>query len=862
MTAEPAAASDAARAVFDGYQPGGRYDELVDAAGVLRPQWQPVAGRLVELGAAGLGQIRSRVREMVDDDGITYNALDGADTDRPRTRTTHWRLDSLPMLIDSDEWDRLAKAVAQRSLLLDAVLRDFYGPQRTIREGVVPPEVLFAHRGYIRRAVGVHAPGPRALFLHAVDLGRTDAGWAVYADRTQAPSGVGYALADRRIMSRALPRMFRNATPRSLSSFAQTLRLSLLEAAPPGADDPTMVVLSPGSLSETAFDQAYLASVLGVPLVEASDLTVRDGGLFMRSLGRMKRVDVVLRRVDSEFADPLDLRTDSRLGVVGLVELMTRGAVSVVNTLGSGLLENPALHTYLPQLSRALLHEDLLLPSTPTFHLSTPAGRAALDGDLDDLLLHQFATGEQVIGAHLTAAERDGLRARIAVEPEMWCAKELVEFSQAPSQVARDSVVSVTPQGFGLRAFSVAQESGYAVMAGGLGQVLAEGIAGRMMYSSAAKDVWVPISEDTRATVRVSTVPARPRPLPRPSGPVSTPRVLSDLFWMGRYAERAEAAVRLLSVARERNSEYRNRPWQPGAASLQPLLEAVVVVTRTGATLGSIRTEGPDQTDVVGRLHALTVDSRTPGTVAHSFWRLVGATRAVRDQMSTGTWIVLGGAERAMSRLVSAVGDDGAQLDLTLGDMLVSLLAFSGLAHESMVRDPGWLMMDAGRRIERTQQLATLTAATMVPVRDPDTESALVDAYLVACESSVTYRRRHHAVNLARSAVDLMFFDETNPRSVIFQLNMLRSDLVELPDELRSGPAERIVEDLIGQIERFDPDDTDAVGESGHRDALAELLGTVGDGLREVSDVLERTRFAPPGLARPLWSGTVPGGER
>ncbi|MFC7752849.1 alpha-E domain-containing protein [Tsukamurella soli] len=398
-------------------------------------------------------------------------------------------------------------------------------------------------------------------------------------------------------------------------------------------------------------------------------------------------------------------------------------------------------------------------------------------------------------------------------------------------------------------------------MSGGLGQVLVDGEAGELMYSSAAKDVWVPISEDTRTGVRVATVPPRPRPAPPVAGPISTPRVLSDLFWMGRYAERAEAMVRLLAVARDRNADYRNRPWQPGATSLQPLLDAVVAVSTTGGTLGPLRAEGPDQTDVAGRLRALTVDSRTPGTVAHSFWRLVGATRAVRDQMSTGTWVVLGGAERAMARLVAAEDEDGGQLDLTLGDMLVSLLAFSGLARESMVRDPGWLMMDAGRRIERSLQLVALTMHTVVPERDAETETALLDAYLVACESAVTYRRRHHSVTLARSAVDLMYFDEANPRSLIYQLGRLRSDLTELPDELRSGPAERVVEDLTAQVERFDPDDTDIV-EDGWRAPLAALLTAIGDGLQEVSDVLERTRFAPPGQARPLWSGTVPGGER
>lgn len=853
-----------ATGVLSGYPPTGpgtgRYDELYDAAGAVRPQWEPVVDRLDELGAAGMRRIDSRVGELVEDDDITYNILTGDDPNAQTSSTARWRLDALPMVIDPDEWDRLARGLAQRSLLLDAVLRDFYGPQRTVREQVVPPEVLFAHPGFLRRAVGVRPPGTRSLFLHGADVGRVaDGSFAVFADRTQAPSGVGYALADRRVMARAVPVMFRAVAPRSLLVFAQNLRLALLEAAPAGAEKPTIVVLSPGSASETAFDQVSLASSLGASLVQASDLTMRSGGLYMRSLGRMKRVDVVLRRVDAEYSDPLDLRADSRLGVPGLVELMTRGAVGVVNTLGSGLLENPVLHAYLPQLCRALLDEDLLLDSTPTYHLSTPEGRAALR-DRDHLLLTCFASGERVVGARLTGREWDRLRTRISDEEHLWSAKRLVEFSQAPSLLPGDRPDTATARGFALRAFTVAQESGYTVLSGGLGQVLADGLDGRLLVSPAAKDVWVPISEEVRSGVRVTTTPPSQRTLTA-GIPAFTPRMLSCMFWMGRYADRAEALVRLLSVALEHDERYRNRPWQPGSRSLQPLLDTVLAVSGTSASIGPLRAEGSQSQDILDGLVRLTVDTRTPGTVGHSVDLLAEAARAVRDQMSMTTWKVLGGGERALGALAAAAGDDGVQLDDTLDELLVSLLAFSGLAHESLVRDPGWLMMDAGRRIERTLALTALTREVVVPMTDPDTQSALLDAYLVTSESSVTYRRLYPGPPRSGQAMMLMLFDETNPRSAIFQLTTLRGNFDGLPDELRSGTAERIVEELITALRRFDPADVEVI-EDGSRTTLADLLTALRDGLHAMSDVLERSRFAPPPAARPLWAGSVPGGPR
>ncbi len=807
---------------------------------------------LRDLDRSAVRRLAARVRGLIDDEGISYNALDAAAATDP-AEPGPWRLDPLPVLFGADEWDGLARGVAQRSLLLDAVLKDFYGEQRTLRTGTVPPEVLFAHPGYIRRAVGVPAPGPRSLFLHGVDIGEAAgdevSGYVAVADRTQAPSGVGYALADRRVTSRALPREFRTETPRPVSSFAAALRVQLVEAAPPGIDDPTVVVLSPGSFSETAFDQAYLASVLGFPLVEASDLTVRDGGVFMRSLGRMKRVHVIARRVDSEFSDPLDLRTDSQLGVVGLVEMMTRGAVTVVNTLGSGVLENPALHAYLPQLCRDLLDEDLLLPSTPTVHAATAAGRAAIEGPLDERLVLNFGTGERFSGPALTDAQADELRRRVAADPTVWCVKTLVPFTARPAAVDG----AVTERGFAMRAFSLAQESGYTVLPGGLGQVLLGGADGALLESSAARDVWVPTPEDLRTSARVATAPREGRTVAAASGPVATPRVLSDQFWIGRYAERAEATVRMLSMAHDRSREFRHRPWQAGADVLAPLLDAVVAATVTDE-LGPIVVEGPEQTDVLARLRRLTLDVDVPGSVAHSGVHLRACLRAVRDQMSTDTWLVLSGAERSLGRLAVDPDDAGEQLDQTLGEVLVSLLAFAGLGRESLVQDPAWLMMDAGRRIERGLQLSAVTRAMVVPENAPEIESGLLDAYLVTCESAVTYRRRHRGVLRAGAAVDLMFLDATNPRSLVSVLTALSNDLGQLPDELRSATCERTVSEALARLGRFDLDDVDAVAD-GRRSELEALLDGVDDGLREVSDVLERTRFAPPAAARPLWVG-------
>ena len=297
-----------------------------------------------------LDRLRADVRGLVDNDGITYIPVDDkAKADRYGTAPGVWHLDAMPLVVSAADWEVLESGVVQRSRLLDAVLTDLYGPRQSITGGVLPPELVFAHPGYIRAARGITVPGRHQLFMHGCDVSRTSAGtFAVNADWTQAPSGAGYALADRRVVAHTIPDVYERIAPRATSPFAQALRLSLIEAAPETAEDPVVVVLSPGSHSETAFDQAYLASVLGFPLVESADLVVRDGKLWMRSLGTFKRVDVVLRRVDAQYADPLDLRAESRLGVVGLVEAQRRGIPVILRPVvlaklmaGSALLWEP-----------------------------------------------------------------------------------------------------------------------------------------------------------------------------------------------------------------------------------------------------------------------------------------------------------------------------------------------------------------------------------------------------------------------------------------------------------------------------------------------------------------------------------------
>ena len=403
-----------------------RYDEMTGMSGTLLPGWAEIAGALDSIGPEGLGGLTGLVDRLLEDDGVTYTPVSSGQQssskpDDVAVQAQRWELDPVPLLIDAGDWARLESGLLQRSLLLDALLTDIYSSRSVLTGGLVPPELIFEHDHYLRQAHGIRIPGAHQLFFHAVDVCRGPEGtFQALGDRTQAPSGAGYAMADRRVVSRVLPELFRRSAPRGLGNFFHSILGSLQAVAPTGAENPRIVVLSPGTHSETAFDQAFLASMLGLPLVESADLTVRGGRLWMRALGRYEPVDVVLRRVDANWSDPLDLRPDSQLGVVGLTEACRRGNVTVVNSLGSGVLENPGLLPYLPALARELLGEELKLQSVPTFWCGDPAGLSHVRANLEDMVLRPTGAGPSAVPALLPRADRELWRARLAAEPTRW----------------------------------------------------------------------------------------------------------------------------------------------------------------------------------------------------------------------------------------------------------------------------------------------------------------------------------------------------------------------------------------------------------------------------------------------------------
>ena len=469
----------------------GRYDELLAAPGEPRPHWETFLRALADREGTEVGDTLSLMEREIRENGVTYNVYaDPKGADRP------WEVDPLPLLLSASEWQEIESGIAQRADLLNRVLGDIYGAQTLLRSGAIPPPVIFGHSGFLHSVQGIHPPGGVHLMHYAADLARSpDGHWWVVNDRTQAPSGAGYALENRLVVSRVFPEMFRDLHVQHLASFFEALRQSLLRWAPKGDGPPLVVLLTPGPYNETYFEHALLARYLGFTLVEGSDLTVRNGCVWMKTVEGLKRVHAILRRQDDDYCDPLELRSDSALGVAGLTDCARRGTVLLGNALGSGVLESGALLGYLPKLSQQLLGEPLRLPSVATWWLGEPAAFDDAWRRLDKLLikpLDRSVRERALFGADLSAAERVALRAKVAARPQRYVAQEWVHVSQAPV-LERHPDEMLSARTVGLRVFAVATPGGYRVMPGGLTRVAVDGDSRviAMQRGGRSKDTWV-----------------------------------------------------------------------------------------------------------------------------------------------------------------------------------------------------------------------------------------------------------------------------------------------------------------------------------------------------------------------------------
>ncbi|ALI06852.1 MULTISPECIES: circularly permuted type 2 ATP-grasp protein [Pseudomonas] len=804
----------------------GTYHELMDDSGAVRTHWRRLFDQLQRSTPAQLLQRQALLARQIQENGVTYNVYaDPKGADRP------WELDLLPHVIDPQEWKHLSAGIAQRARLLNAVLADLYGPQRLISEGLLPAELVFGHNNFLWPCQGIAPPDGSFLHLYAVDLARTpDGRWWVTADRTQAPSGAGYALENRMIVSRAFPDLYRDLKVRHLSGFFRTLQETLARQAPSDGESPLVVLLTPGRFNESYFEHLYLARQLGYPLVEGGDLTVRDATVYLKTLSGLRRVHAIMRRLDDDFCDPLELRTDSALGVPGLLEAVRQGRVLVANALGSGVLESPGLLGFLPKINQYLFGEELLLPSIATWWCGEPPVLAQALEKLPQLLIKPAFPSQSfspVFGRDLSEAQRGQLAARMQARPYAYVAQELAQLSQAPVWQAEDG--QIQPRAIGMRMYAVSGKDDYRVLPGGLTRVAAEADAEvvSMQRGGASKDTWVlgeqaPGGEQWKAqrTVGVHDLVRRDPYLPS--------RVVENLFWFGRYCERCDGSARLLRIMLAR---YVDGDDPQALQSAVALGESLMLL--------------PEEGELPERLLAALLGDDWSFSLRSNLQRLQWAASQVRGKLSRENWQALVELQREAMELETEEADFGELLDF-LNRLVMSLAALSGFALDDMTRDEGWRFLMIGRRLERLQFLSSSLAAFLRS--DAVFDQAGLEWLLELGNSSITYRSRYLAVAQLIPVLDLLLLDEQNPHAVLFQLKLVTRTLKRLNDDF-AAPRETALPDLVARLSRFDLRclENPLFGEASLRaalDGLADLLQEVADASGQVSDRLALRHFA------------------
>ncbi|MGD1025602.1 MAG: circularly permuted type 2 ATP-grasp protein [Candidatus Sulfotelmatobacter sp.] len=752
----------------DLYQPplryGAAYDELSADGVAPRPHWAHLMESLRAIGNEELGRRWARAERRIRENGITYNVYGD-----PLGASRDWKIDIVPLLIPADEWRHIEAGIIQRAQLLSRLLEDLYREQELLAQNHFPAALLYANPAFLRPLVGVRVPVHSYLHMLAVDLARSpDGQWWVLADRTQAPSGSGYALENRIIVSDVLPDLFRTSNVLRLAPFFRAQREALTNLAQ--RDNPRIVLLTPGPLNETYFEHSYIARYLGFTLVQGKDLTVRNRRVHLKTVEGLERVDVILRRVDDSFCDPLELRADSLLGVPGLVDAIVAGNVRMANALGSGLIETSAIMPFLPGLSTQLLGEKLKLPSVATWWCGQPY---ALDWVLDHLdsvvVKPAFPSSgmEPVFAADLPYAEKGKFAERLRARPHEYVAQEQVALSTAP--VWDNGCLN--SRSLVLRTYVLNTGSGWIAIPGGLVRVAeAEGSVVSMQRGGHSKDAWVlwdsPV--DTFSMLRPRDEPVELRRVSR----VVPSSVADNAFWLGRYVERAENIARILRsmIPRIRRSEQ---------AELGCLTRLHGCLESRHSKLPKAKRRRPTSVELEREMTSLLADAKRPDSLACTLTEVYRTGGAIRERLSADMMFLIG---QLQDSIRIGHGTPFLEYPGMLTDCLELLSAFSGMERENINRGLGWLFMTIGRRLERAIYLTRQLREITTPLTEQDW--LLLDCLLEVADSSMTYRTRYYTTLQPLAVLDVLMADETNPRSLDFQLSHLVDLYQKLPRHL------------------------------------------------------------------------------
>ena len=735
-------------------------DEFIGADGARNPNWTRLLTQLASAPADTVAERFAAADRRVRSRGMSYRV-------RGETAERVWPLSRLPLLIDKSEWRQIEAGLIERAGLIEKVLADVYGEGRLIADGDLPAAALTGSPDFVAAMRGVTPPGGRWLRLYAADIGRgPDGKWWVLGDRTQAPSGSGYAVENRLVVSQAFPELYREMNVERVAPFFRDLRAGMKASGE--RSDPRICILTPGPYSATYFEHAYLARYLGFLLVEGDDLVVADGKrAYVRTVAGLKRADVIWRQVDAEWLDPMELNSASRIGVPGLVDAIRNGGVAVENMPGTGFIESRAMLAFLPRLAEKLIGKRLDMPNIATWWAGQPRERDRVLEKFDNISIAS-AFGDNAaglekrrvaVGAEISPEEREALRAAISTRGLDYVGQEVVRLSTMP----RWENGRLAPRPFVLRVYLAATQKGWKVMPGGFARVSDKPDARAVSMGEGVEsaDVWV-LADRPKPAVSLLPNPEKTH-IARLLGNLPS-RAADNLFWFGRYLERAEATLRLVRVMSARAVD----PEAPMSGAREAMAGLVNLLTSWGAIDEDVKPTRPAETALRAR--------ENRGSALYIAESAAFAASVIRERLTLQTWTLIERLKAGLADLPKRPLSDAEVIDC-VDEQLTTIAALSGLFDENFNRGAGWRFYELGRRIER----GINTCRFARQFADAHATEQELDVLLDLIDSQITYRSRTLVGAALAPVRDLALLDPYNPRSVAFQIERIVEHISTLP---------------------------------------------------------------------------------
>jgi uncharacterized circularly permuted ATP-grasp superfamily protein/uncharacterized alpha-E superfamily protein len=803
-----------------------------------KESWKQLLTNIDTLGVEELKTRQQEILKLLQENGVTYNVYgDTNGLNRP------WLLDTIPLVISAVDWRIIERGMKQRAFVLNKILDDLYGERTLLKNRIIPPELIYSHSGFLRPCDKIKLPGQHQLPLYSADLSRgpDDKVWVI-KDRAQAPSGMGYALENRSALSRMVPELFQHHHVPKLGGFFNNMMQALIQIAPQGKENPRIVLLTPGPRNETYFEHAYLASYLGITLVQGEDLIMRDSFVWIKTVDGLEKVDIILRRVDDTFCDPLELREDSQLGIPGLLQAVRKGNVAVANPLGSSILENTGLMAFMHGAFKHFLNEDPIIPMIATWWCGQKKEMDHVIDHIDSLVIkstQRLSGFKTVMGSHLSKVEKEELIRKIKFEPFKYVGQEEVQFSTSPVFTKG----KLEPRFTVLRSYLVAgKDEGYEMMRGGLTRCSPE--KGSFLVSNQdggiSKDTWVEATYKDNALSGKQSTPDMKRKAVLPS------RAAENLFWVGRYTQRVIRTSRFIRIVLRNLTQTGFSNNENDSQSLRVLLQTVTHVTDTYP--GFVDDADDELKNPLQEMHQLICNPNRIGSILFTLNNLLKAMYAARDRWTVDSWRIIDEIEN-IKRRIAAVEPDGIRHVFSLLDQLTAgLLSFAEMTRTSMYRSDGRTMYRSGQLIEEMLMELAQFKSMLTTQHEESVEFQLLESVLLSNQNLSSYRSVYRTTLNVVPAIDLLFLNSQNPTSIFSQLEGLLKytrNLAQKEGNTNDNEISRLVFECYSQVRLMNIDTlVKADEESGLREELYKFCDQLLLQISAISAKLSSTYFS------------------